>query len=134
MQKNKNVAKGPVVLYKKGNITVEQQVHQEGMQVVLYENNKPKQDTVYFFVKPGNIFDIRGEYENRKYDKNDNVIYGEHYYPKLGCIEVRHYDGGENLNQKTVSIYPDEKVRDGYIEYKYFNRIFQPKAALTTKY
>lgn len=110
-----------MALYEKGNITVEQQLHPEGMQVVLYENDQPKQDTLYFFVKPQNIYDIRGEYENRKYDENGKVIYGEHYYPKLGCVEVRHYDSKEQLNRETVSIYPDEKVKDGYIEYKYFN-------------
>ena len=118
-EKNKDVSKGPVRLYTKGNITVEQQLHPEGMQVVLYENDKPKQDTLYFFVKPQNIFDVFGEYENRKYDENGKVIYGEHYYPKLGCIEIRHYDGEENLNQKTVSIYPDEKVKDGSVELQF---------------
>ena len=119
MQKNKNVQKGPVRLYTNGNITVEQQLHPEGMQVVLYENDQPKQDTLYFFVKPQNIYDIRGEYENRKYDENGKVIYGEHYYPKLGCVEVRHYDSKEQLNRETVSIYPDEKIRNGCFDIQF---------------
>ena len=114
-EENEDINKGRIVLYKKDNITVEQQPHEQGLQVVLYENDEPKQDTLYFFDQQSHVYDIRGEYENRKY-KNGKVIYGEHYYPELGCIEIRHYDDKEDLNQKTISIYPNERVRKGTCE------------------